>query len=729
MDSFDDEGSPILPFTSVSSSDHHPHHYPQSITAAASATRFGLGQVHPTQDPDSEDYIYTTINPLLTISRHHDHVDPHSLPPPIDPGTSLNPDDTANIAPDAQEDIFDAGQLPSVAYNDFSYTSIFENSLNDPINNFTLPTHGEPLGQLGTEFTSNNGAAIGFQPMPPPAQSARALRSLQQHRQPMLHFHRPTHFPIHYSLPKTIDPLIDPDMGLYTNPYMSTHMHFPTQTVRQPMYKMHARGIMPGLVRTREEQEADEKMRISAEMTARFPPEMIPVNYTTAPEANLDEPFDLTELLGEEPAAEPGVETEVESWDGGDQGRTQLASSMATSATKGSSPRARDPHLSGQCRSRATGSGSLKNHRRVDYARRKRELMKRRYGFLGLRERHQMYYVQDVRNYCRSFGLEDPENPWLKYNFEAELKAFRNIGKSLMGPLSEVPELPEQDSHALPSINLSTADRKSRASTSTAKRATKKADDSSAKKKLSVSAAERLKKEQDDKDRLARYHRACILRSIPRALFNTKILDPLNPDIGKPGRYLDFIRKIHRANIRPCLKYFLYRELDSVQSTALNEGGSAALADRISSLEWDIRDYMKRGEVRVTQNIRVVVRDYRAGFIKLPQEGSCILYHDGKLLGHFRANRLLPFLYPFLRGTAGPVWKEDGNQPKPVPEVYMRAYAQMFPQDLLQFDDSENYSYCRHGHRVNNPQTHGRQSYQNQETQMIHGLDGALRFR
>ncbi|KAF3260865.1 hypothetical protein TWF217_004720 [Orbilia oligospora] len=636
MDSFDGEDSLILPFTSVSSSGHHPHHYPRSITAATSATRFGLGQVHPTQDLDSEDYIYTTINPLLTISHHHDHVDLHSLPPPIHPGTSLNPDDTANIAPDVQEDIFDAGQLPSAAYNDFSYGSIFGNSLNDPINNFTLPTDDEPLGQLGTGFTSNNGAAVGFQPMPPPAQSASALRPLYK-------------------------PLYEhPDAFSYTD-------------------------------------------------TARFPPEMIPVNYTTAPEANLDEPFDLTKLLGEEPAAEPGVETDVESWEG-DQGRTQPASSMATSATKGSSPRAQDPHHSGQRCSRATGSGSLKNHRRVDYVRRKRELMKRRYGFLGLRERHQMYYVQDVRNHCRSSGLEDPENPWLKYNFEAELKAFRNIGKSLMEPLSEVPELPEQDRHASPSINHSTADRKSRASTSTAKGATKKTDDSSAKKKLSVSAADRLKKEQEDRDQLARYHRACILRSIPRALFNTKLLDPLNPDIGKPGRYLDFIRKIHRANIRPCLKYFLYRELDSVQSTALNEGGSAALADRISSLEWDIRDYMKKGEVRVTQNIRVVVRDYRAGFIKLPQEGSCILYHDGKLLGHFKANRLLPFLYPFLGGTAGPVWKEDGNQPKPVPEVYMRAYAQMFPQDSLQFGYDGNRGYCRHGRPVDRPQTHGRHS-------------------
>ncbi|KAF3085101.1 hypothetical protein TWF102_011725 [Orbilia oligospora] len=634
MDSFDDEDSLIPPFNSVSSSGHHPHHYPRSITAATSATKFGLGQVHPTQDLDSEDYIYTTINPLLTISHHHDHVDPHSLPPPIHPGTSLNPDDTANIVPDVQEDIFDAGQLPSAAYNDFSYGSIFGNSLNDPINIFTLPTDDEPLGQLGTGFTSNNGAAVGFQPMPPPAQSASALR---------------------------------------------------------------------------EEEEVEEKMRISAEIAARFPPEMIPVNYTTAPEANLDEPFDLTKLLGEEPAAEPGVETDVESWEG-DQGRTQPASSMATSATKGSSPRAQDPHHSGQRCSRATGSESLKNHRRVDYVRRKRELMKRRYGFLGLRERHQMYYVQDVRNHCRSSGLEDPENPWLKYNFEAELKAFRNIGKSLMEPLSEVPELPEQDSHASPSINHSTVDRKSRASTSTAKGATKKTDDSSAKKKLSVSAADRLKKEQEDRDQLARYHRACILRSIPRALFNTKLLDPLNPDIGKPGRYLDFIRKIHRANIRPCLKYFLYRELDSVQSTALNEGGSAALADRISSLEWDIRDYMKKGEVRVTQNIRVVVRDYRAGFIKLPQEGSCILYHDGKLLGHFKANRLLPFLYPFLGGTAGPVWKEDGNQPKPVPEVYMRAYAQMFPQDSLQFGYDGNRGYCRHGRPVDRPQTHGRHS-------------------
>ncbi|TGJ62511.1 hypothetical protein EYR41_002486 [Orbilia oligospora] len=613
MDSFDGEDSLILPFTSVSSSGHHPHHYPRSITAATSATRFGLGQVHPTQDLDSEDYIYTTINPLLTISHHHDHVDLHSLPPPIHPGTSLNPDDTANIAPDVQEDIFDAGQLPSAAYNDFSYGSIFGNSLNDPINNFTLPTDDEPLGQLGTGFTSNNGAAVGFQPMPPPAQSASALRPLYK-------------------------PLYEhPDAFSYTD-------------------------------------------------TARFPPEMIPVNYTTAPEANLDEPFDLTKLLGEEPAAEPGVETDVESWEG-DQGRTQPASSMATSATKGSSPRAQDPHHSGQRCSRATGSGSLKNHRRVDYVRRKRELMKRRYGFLGLRERHQMYYVQDVRNHCRSSGLEDPENPWLKYNFEAELKAFRNIGKSLMEPLSEVPELPEQDRHASPSINHSTADRKSRASTSTAKGATKKTDDSSAKKKLSVSAADRLKKEQEDRDQLARYHRACILRSIPRALFNTKLLDPLNPDIGKPGRYLDFIRKIHRANIRPCLKYFLYRELDSVQSTALNEGGSAALADRISSLEWDIRDYMKKGE-----------------------EGSCILYHDGKLLGHFKANRLLPFLYPFLGGTAGPVWKEDGNQPKPVPEVYMRAYAQMFPQDSLQFGYDGNRGYCRHGRPVDRPQTHGRHS-------------------
>ncbi|KAF3119071.1 hypothetical protein TWF569_004447 [Orbilia oligospora] len=709
MDSFDDEDSLIPPFNSVSSSGHHPHHYPRSITAATSATKFGLGQVHPTQDLDSEDYIYTTINPLLTISHHHDHVDPHSLPPPIHPGTSLNPDDTANIVPDVQEDIFDAGQLPSAAYNDFSYGSIFGNSLNDPINIFTLPTDDEPLGQLGTGFTSNNGAAVGFQPMPPPAQSASALRSLQQPRQPIFHFRRPMHFPIHYSLQKPFDPLIDPNMGLYTNPYTNTRMHFPTQTVRQPMHKMHTRGIMPNLVRTREEEEVEEKMRISAEIAARFPPEMIPVNYTTAPEANLDEPFDLTKLLGEEPAAEPGVETDVESWEG-DQGRTQPASSMATSATKGSSPRAQDPHHSGQRCSRATGSESLKNHRRVDYVRRKRELMKRRYGFLGLRERHQMYYVQDVRNHCRSSGLEDPENPWLKYNFEAELKAFRNIGKSLMEPLSEVPELPEQDSHASPSINHSTVDRKSRASTSTAKGATKKTDDSSAKKKLSVSAADRLKKEQEDRDQLARYHRACILRSIPRALFNTKLLDPLNPDIGKPGRYLDFIRKIHRANIRPCLKYFLYRELDSVQSTALNEGGSAALADRISSLEWDIRDYMKKGEVRVTQNIRVVVRDYRAGFIKLPQEGSCILYHDGKLLGHFKANRLLPFLYPFLGGTAGPVWKEDGNQPKPVPEVYMRAYAQMFPQDSLQFGYDGNRGYCRHGRPVDRPQTHGRHS-------------------
>ncbi|KAF3308292.1 hypothetical protein TWF173_001559 [Orbilia oligospora] len=702
MDSFDDEDSLILPFTSVSSSGHHPHHYPRSITAATSATRFGLGQVHTTQDLDSEDYIYTTINPLLTISHDHDHVDPHSLPPPMHPGTSLNPDDTANIAPDAQEDIFDAGQLPSVAYNDFSYNSIFGNSLNDPINNFTLPTDDEPLGQLGTEFTSNNGAAVGFQPMPPPAQSASALRSLQRPRQPVLHFHRPMHFPIHYSMQRPFDPLIDPDMGLYINPYTNTRMHFPTQTVRQPMHKMHTRGIMPDLVRTREEDEAEEKMGRSAEIAARFPPEMIPVNYTTAPEANLDEPFDLTKLLGEEPEAEPGVEIEVESWDEGDQGRTQLASSMAASATKRSSPRARDSHISGQRCSRAIGSGSLKNHRRLDYVKRKKELMKRRYGFLGLRERHQMFYVQDVRNHCRSSGVDDPENPWLKCNFEAELKAFRNIGKSLLGPLSELPQLPEQDSHTSPSIDHSTADQKSRASTSTTKG--KKTDDSSAEKKPSVSAADRLEKEQDDRDRLARYHRACILRSIPRALFNTKLLDPLNPDIGKPGRYLDLIRKIHRANVRPCLKYFLYRELDFVQSTALNEGGSSALADRISSLEWDIRDYMKKGEVRVTQNIRVVVRDYRAGFIKLPQEGSCILYHDGKLLGHFRANRLLPFLYPFLGRTAGPVWKEDGNQPKPVPEVYMRAYAQMFPEDLLQL------GYCRHGRPVNNPQTRGRHS-------------------
>ncbi|KAK6497070.1 hypothetical protein TWF506_004552 [Arthrobotrys conoides] len=714
MESSEDDDDPLInqPNSAYSSSSyHHRPHRPHPTAPVTPATIFALGQNYPSQAIDSEDYIYSTINPLLTLSSHDDdYPHPPPLPPiiPVPPVASVAPDTVSTTAPDFQEDSSHEDVLPSVDYENFDYGSILgDHSLGGPVNDTTSPIDNHnALGQYDIASTSRDGAAVGFQLMPPPVQPASALRILQRPR-PRLHPPHSMNLPFHQSPQQPMDRFMDPCMNHfmnpYWNPYMNPYKDMPMQPVHQlpmhqpPMHQPPIPGFMPNLIPAHANDERSKNRARVAEMTVRFPPDMIPLNYTIAPEANLSRPLNIVEMIGEECDDEPddadtGADTGADAGDEDerDEGGTELVSSTATSAVSGSHPRPQDTRTLRQQPNQKPAQKKGKSNRRERYGRRRKELVERRFSFLGLRERHQMYFAQDMRNECRSSGLDDPENPWFRYNFNAELKGYINEGKRIMSELPEPPKHIFFGSMVI-DLNFLDSDSFSAGSDDTGTAPDSSAHDNSAVNLSQLSIADRIIREQDEKEKIEIKNRFYILRAIPSDEFNTRVLDPRNPDLAKSWGYLRVIRKIYQARLPPCLKYFLYKELDIVQGGSFRGNSHANLADRIESLEWDIRDFMRKGEIQVAQNVRMVVRDYRAGFIKLPTEGSCILYHDGKLLGYFTPNRLFPFLYPFLERTTGPVWKEDGNQPKPVPEVYMRSFAQMFPNAQPQL------SYCAHG--------------------------------
>ncbi|KAK6514465.1 hypothetical protein TWF281_004665 [Arthrobotrys megalospora] len=470
--------------------------------------------------------------------------------------------------------------------------------------------------------------------------------------------------------------------------------------------------------------EANRSLAMSVDMAARFPPEAIPVNYTVGMESNLSVPLP-DEIRDEQsdPAAalpvSPVESTRTNRW-------------------------ARSPSSRQHPTRKQIEANNFRDRRRIEHNRRRNQLIERRAAFEAFGERIEMYLVQDVRTDCRNSGFEDLSNPWFASDFEIELKSFRDLGKSLLESENdstadsandlgkEVGKEVEMDSEGsglefldtdfldsdFIGVDLSTivaADKVSEADES------KSDDKSDAKEDINDDASEkpsdastykpsvnpggkpsdmskkglRELKKWEERERARVQDRKYILRAVDRNQFKVEKLDVNSEDFVKPWGYLSVLKEIHQSKLRPALRYFLYRELDRVQCAAMRSHGLTGLADRIESLEWDIRDYMKKGEVQAAYNIRMATRDYRAGFIKLPQDGGCFLYHEGRLLGYFTADRLGPFIYPYMEQTVGPIWKEDGNQPKSLPDHYGRVFAHLVPQD------AHKPGYCHiHGVQV-----------------------------
>ncbi|RVD89165.1 uncharacterized protein DFL_000184 [Arthrobotrys flagrans] len=642
------------------------------LTPATPATRVGPGPIRPAEVLDSEDHLgLSGTNPLLSISNNTPMT-------PVNPATATT---VTAAATELQRDISPLDLLPSAGYDEFDYDSVFKfPPLDVPTNDLTSPINDgdASLGQLDASSTAKYGPALEIQPMPSLTQPASILRQLRQPRQTTLQ--QPMHHPMHQ------------------------HMRQPTQTL---MSGSHAQA---SATQAWAIDEANRGMIESAEMASGFPPEYIPVNYTNGMEAGLSQPLNIPEELEEEDMDE-------------DEGIMEFGPPIANTLItpiNGNGPRPlHDSYAVHRRIARRSEIESNRKRRREEHQKRRREMIERRIEFSGLAERDQMYFVQDVRNHCRNSGLGDPENPWFEHDFDAELKGIRNIGKSLS---QQLPEPPKQEGAGPETLSLDFLDQEflSEEFTGAGLEITNESNEpqgdmEDAENEAGNGAAEgsslisvtiskeaaRILKEYEEKEAAAVQDRIYILRAIPQGIFDVRKLGANNPDTFKPWGYLASIREIYQAKLRPCLKYFLYRELDRVQIIALRKNGIVGLADRIESLEWDIRDYMKRDEVASAKNVRMVARDYRTGFIKLPQDGACILYHDGELLGYFAAGKHVSFIHSYLARTVGPIWKEDGNQPNALPEVYLQAFAQMFPHGQPQ------PNYCvLHGVPVNGQHNH-----------------------
>ncbi|KAK6360809.1 hypothetical protein TWF730_006931 [Orbilia blumenaviensis] len=445
----------------------------------------------------------------------------------------------------------------------------------------------------------------------------------------------------------------------------------------------------------------------AAEEAARFPSDMIPINYTTRVETDITVPL----CIPEEPPND-GLDLPI-------QIQTNEKGEWFTS----------DQRLS----RRQMELNGVRMRRREEFKRRRRQMMERRDVFMAFAERLQMYFVQEVKNDCRNSGFDESRNPWFGIDFDERLKDLSYIGEGMDKRPGEAPlededegedeqeqeqeqepeQEPEQEAEgpeAMPEFDgieflnrelfeggfggdgeMGDTSGNLEMSEIIDEDAGEDANDDGDESEFTPessggASAGGARMNSGDlmqatlKERVIKRDRRNIMRTIDPTAFDVSKLDLNSPDYVKAWGYQTVMRQIYNARqLRPYVRYFLYRELDRVQSISLRFTGLGGLADRIESLEWDIRDYMKKGALETAYNIRTVVRDYRAGFIKLPTDGGCFLYHRGRLLGYFTPDRLGPFLQKFMPETTGPIWKEDGNQPKSLPDHYGRTFAHMFP--------------------------------------------------
>ncbi|KAK6329863.1 hypothetical protein TWF718_003294 [Orbilia javanica] len=408
-----------------------------------------------------------------------------------------------------------------------------------------------------------------------------------------------------------------------------------------------------------------QKLQMAAEMAARFPPELVVHNYTAGIEYDLSVPLNIPEWKDLPKDSEDVSEDDNENGD------------------SDNSLWIHDPKAATRVLARKAETRCAMNRRREEYQKRRARMLKRRRDFIALGERADMYFVQDVRNECRNSGVDDPENQWSDHDFDTELYILRDVGKAAVEDGSA-----PLDVHAICELN------ELKIAANDAKNEAYLADSCGYTANRASMDPTQVLKEAEEREAAERLDRFYILVSVPRQLFDIKLVDVNSPELTRPWGYLSLVRKIHESRLRPCLKYFLYKELDRVQCISMRRNNSIGMADRIESLEWDVKDYMKKGEVESAHNIRTVARDYRAGFVRMPQDGGSFLYYEGKLTGYFPTGKLVPFIYSMLKQGGGPIWKEDGNQPRTLPEVYTRALTKLVAEE------NSEPNYCVHGNLI-----------------------------
>ncbi|KAK6525485.1 hypothetical protein TWF694_005619 [Orbilia ellipsospora] len=152
--------------------------------------------------------------------------------------------------------------------------------------------------------------------------------------------------------------------------------------------------------------------------------------------------------------------------------------------------------------------------------------------------------------------------------------------------------------------------------------------------------------------------------TLPPHIFNMNKLTKTSLDIMKLYEYIPLMVQTAGLDVPHEVKRYLFEKIDETQLHVLRRSGLTAIADRIESLEYDARELRQLGEYESFINVRTAIRDYRIGIIQLPSNGDCHLYHKGENLGLFSRRMADDFLPIYISRTTGPVWREEGNQPR-----------------------------------------------------------------